>query len=244
MTLTLAQRQTAEAVAQKIVQWEVLAEEQCRILREETDYEEVSQVYAEHAPNSLPVGSLPPREDYDVCIRQAELDVQKECITIIDRLQCVGTCMFLCRVTMTKTSEEDYSMYLEMLRLRGALHKNHLLALGYQIPALPTRTEPQYPLVLDATAFTFEGLGSFQRIRVSADDIARYRRDLGPLTKHTFVMSGPDGSEKAFRVSAMLLTGGEKMVYVVFADDGPQAVSYSLTDFFDLLSTSERAVVH
>ncbi|KAJ7212281.1 hypothetical protein GGX14DRAFT_622904 [Mycena pura] len=195
MTLTLAQRQNAEAVAQKIFQWEVLTEEQCRILREETDYEELSQVYAEHAPNSLPVGSLPPREDYDVCIRQAELDVQKECITIIDRIRCVSNCMFLCRVTMNMTAEENESMYLEMLRHRTALHQNNFLALGYQIPTPPTPptpTEPQYPLVLDATAFTFEGLGSFQRIRVSKADIARYRGNPGLLTKHTFVMSGPD----------------------------------------------------
>ena|ERR1700761_7647317 len=84
MTLTLAQRQTAEAVAQRIFRWEVLAEEQCRILREETDYKEVCQAHAEYAPTTSPVGTLPPREDYDSCVRQAELDVQKECITIIE----------------------------------------------------------------------------------------------------------------------------------------------------------------
>ena len=120
--------------------------------------------------------------------------------------------------------------------------QDHLSSLGYQIPTPPTPTEPQYPLVLDATAFTLEELVSFRRIRVSTTDISKYRRNTDLLTKHTFVTSAPDGSEKAFRVSTVL-TGGEKLVYVVFADDGPEAVSYSLKDFFDLLSTSKRAVL-
>ena len=83
MILTLAQRQTVEAVTQKIFKWEVLVEEQCKILRE-SDYNQLAQIHAEHAANSLPYGSLPPRDEFDACIRRAELDLQNDPVTVLE----------------------------------------------------------------------------------------------------------------------------------------------------------------
>ncbi len=56
-----------------------------------------------------------------------------------------------------------------------------------------------------------------------------------------FTASGDMGDE-AFRVSSFLTTGKEKLLYLVFADKGAEAVAYSSFDFFNLLGSSMRVI--
>ncbi|KAJ6576847.1 hypothetical protein B0H10DRAFT_2101774 [Mycena sp. CBHHK59/15] len=251
--LSLAQRQAAEELAQKIFKWEIISEEHAAVLR--SDPNQLSEVYTQCAVNTPPFVS---------CIAKAELDLQiLTATTFSERLRAISNCLFLCRVNMMLAAEKDHAVYLEMKRKRSALHDQHPYDTSQTIlppqlhpllakdlahpPRRPQAPTPaandhqlQYPMGLLARSLTFEEIGNATRVKVTGAAIAGYRRNSDRLPDHIFVSESSEGVE-AFRVSSILTTENkEKLFYLVFSGDGPEAVCHSSEDFFALLSTSTR----
>ncbi|KAJ7093923.1 hypothetical protein B0H15DRAFT_145943 [Mycena belliarum] len=260
-SLTPAQKQLAEELAEKIFNWERISEDHAAVLR--TDPQRLEAVYMQYAADAPPVGFLPPPELLDSSIAQAELDLQSTATTFAERLKAISCCLFLCRVTMTRASLQD-AVYLELLRMCTALHDQYYGNLNSQIPVAPptqlhplpakpsrgleapaTPSDPQvlYPIALPARSFTFDEIGTRARVRVDGAAIAEYRRTPDRLPEYIFVSETPEGLEEAFRVSCILTSGSkEKLFYLVFAGEGAEAVCHSSEEFFELLSSSSRVV--
>jgi hypothetical protein len=70
------------------------------------------------------------------------------------------------------------------------------------------------------------------------DNILGYCRNPDPLPSQYFLSS----DDEYFQVASMFTMGREKMkerlYYVVFADEGPEAVCHSLESFLELLEGS------
>ncbi|KAJ6537264.1 hypothetical protein DFH09DRAFT_1324368 [Mycena vulgaris] len=91
----------------------------------------------------------------------------------------------------------------------------------------------EYPIAMPAAGFTFEEIANLDRAPVSAGDIAAYRQNPATLPIHTSVSSTSDGTE-AFTVSSILTRGlneEKNLLYVVFADEGAEAVAYWMDHF-------------
>jgi hypothetical protein len=97
-------------------------------------------------------------------------------------------------------------------------------------------------MVLPARGFTFEEIASTERSPVAPAEVSGYRRNPDHLPDSTFVSTNLEGVE-AFRVASILSSGRkEKLYYLVFSDEGPEAVAHSTDDFFALLASSERVL--
>ncbi|KAJ6516412.1 hypothetical protein C8R45DRAFT_960047 [Mycena sanguinolenta] len=255
--LSPAQQQAAEALALKIFNWEVLSEEHAAVLR--SDPNQLAEAYAQCAVTTPPVGSFPPRDQFNNCIAKAELDLQVASTTFSERLQAISNCLFLCRIHMMLAAEKDHAVYLEMKKKRSAMHNQHTYVTSQTI--LPSQLLPvlaedfaprhtaqaparefQYPMGLPARSLAWEEIGDYMRVKVTAAAIAGYRRNPDRLPGHIFVLDSSEEVE-AFRVSAILTTENKEILfYLVFAGEGPEAVCHTSDVFFALLSTSARVV--
>jgi hypothetical protein len=106
----------------------------------------------------------------------------------------------------------------------------------------PEEFEDDPPLVLAARAFAVKDVIAASRVAVSSDELAAYKCNPDQLPAIYFLSSATPGEEEAFRLSSILLWKKEKFYYVVFADEGPEAVCHTADAFFELLSTSYRLV--
>ncbi|KAJ7821531.1 hypothetical protein B0H14DRAFT_2830952 [Mycena olivaceomarginata] len=257
MPLRLAQRMAAEELAQKIFKWEVMTEEHAAVLR--SDPNQLAEVYTQCAVNTPPVGSFPPRDQLAGCIAKAELDLQIAATTFSERLTAISNCLFLCRATMMLAAEDDYAVFLEMKRkafrltahlCRSDQHPYDTSQTELASPRRPQMSTPaandhqlQYPTALPARSLTFDEIGNAARVEVTTAAYAGYRRNYDHLLNEIFVSESSEGIE-AFRVSSILITENqERLFYLVFAGEGPEAVCHSLEDFFALLSTSARLLL-
>jgi hypothetical protein len=109
------------------------------------------------------------------------------------------------------------------------------------IPSEPVPSD--YPLTLAARAFESKEVMNLPRISLQETDLIQYQRHPELLQTETFVSFGEDEAEyEAFRIPAFITANQEKIFYVVYADEGPEAVSCSSINLFDLLRTSERVL--
>ena len=82
-----------------------------------------------------------------------------------------------------------------------------------------------------------------RRAPVSETEFVYYKQHPEQLQKETFVsFNADDGQWEVFRVFAFLTLDGDKIFYLVFADEDPEAVAWSNSDFFNLLCTSQRVL--
>ncbi|KAJ7771006.1 hypothetical protein DFH07DRAFT_937891 [Mycena maculata] len=276
-TLTPAKQEIAEAQAQQLFSWEILVEEHSAVLRADANrFAEAYQTYAATAPLQ---GSLPPPADSDRIIKESEetLERLKGCTPFIKayperRLTVVNTAMLLCRMKM-QLFAADYSLALEISRLKNALYAKHvfpasslapmvipadphplLRELGIGAPAnftasIPTHSlpeTPEYLPVLPGPVFASEDVDSLPHAPFSPAEIQAYQNSPDSLLDHTFIPSEPNTDlDGPFKVSAILTTAGPtRIFYVVFADGTPDAYYHRAEDFFDLLASSERSDVH
>jgi len=80
------------------------------------------------------------------------------------------------------------------------------------------------------------------RVLLQDTELIQYQRNPELLQRDTFVSFNEDEAEyEAFRVSAFF-TADERIFYVVYADEGPEALACTSIDLFDLLRTSERVL--
>ncbi|KAJ7225970.1 hypothetical protein GGX14DRAFT_556708 [Mycena pura] len=252
--LSLAQQQAAEKLAQKIFQWERLAEEHGAVLR--SDENQLAGAYLECKANMSPVGSLPPPEQLASCIAKAERDLEVPATTFPQHIMAVCNCAFFCRVTLDAAAGEDYEMFMESRRLCALLHEQHFKA-NPQIPliplnlAIPPRNETigniqeresiDYPIMLPARSLTFEEFGNATHVKVSGADIECYRQNPYGLLGRVFFSENWDGEgEKLFRVSTIMTTEDQgHLFYLVFAGEGPEAMCHPHKFFYeDLLGSS------
>ncbi|KAJ7929803.1 hypothetical protein B0H13DRAFT_1859285 [Mycena leptocephala] len=97
-------------------------------------------------------------------------------------------------------------------------------------------------MVLPARGFTVEEIASAERCPVAPAEVSAYRRNPDRLPDYTFVSTNSEGVE-AFRVASILSSSRkEELYYLVFSDEGPEAVAHSTDDFFTLLASSERVL--
>ncbi len=99
----------------------------------------------------------------------------------------------------------------------------------------------EYPIVLPGQPFSWSDILHNIRKLVSPQEFALYQSNPESLSQHMFTASGDMGDE-AFRVSSFLTIGKEKLLYLVFADQGAVAVAYSSSDLFTLLESSMRVI--
>ncbi|KAJ7080746.1 hypothetical protein B0H15DRAFT_953350 [Mycena belliarum] len=247
----------AHDIGQAVFEWERLTEEHSAVLRQHPNelavaYEELERV----APSNV----LPPRGDWDRCIEDLARTLEPKAVDIMDRLKAVSVLYFLCRLSMMKAGL-DPVVLLEMLRFKTSLHNNFTYEkvemrlparadmhpyLAKQLGMAPVETAPTpvtapsslYPLVMPAVPFTVASVRHHTRTPVTAEDITRFRRNPDPLVAGIFISA----ETETFQVASMVVVargdGRDRLFYLTFADEGPEAVCYSSEDFFDLLQTS------
>ena len=164
---------------------------------------------------------------------------------------------------MRKVSEHGEHVYLEFIRRKVELEYvlvfrssvlipiNAFLSKQYPyvfpeepLAAINVSSEPapsDYPKTLAARGFKSNEVMNKPRVSLQETDLIQYQRRPELLQRATFVSFNEDEAEyEVFRIPAFITAGQERIFYVVFADEGPEAVAFTSVDLFDLLRTSER----
>ena len=111
---------------------------------------------------------------------------------------------------------------------------------------VPSQAEPapsDYPITLLARGFKSTDVMNLPRVTVDETEVIQYQHCPRLLQRQTFV-SFNENEEKyqVFRIPAFITADQEKVFYVVYADEGPEAVACTSIDLFGLLRTSERVL--
>ena len=81
------------------------------------------------------------------------------------------------------------------------------------------------------------------RVSLQESELIQYQHRLELLHRDTFVFFNEDqGEYEAFHIPTFIITYQEKIFYVVYADEGPEAVACTSINLFDLVCTSERVL--
>jgi hypothetical protein len=114
-------------------------------------------------------------------------------------------------------------------------------AAAIHVPSEPAPSD--YPATLAARAFQSKEVMNLPRVSVRETELSHYQRHPELLQKDTFVSFNEDQEEyDVFCIPAFITTGQERIFYVVYADEGPEALACTSVDLFDLLRTSERVI--
>ncbi|KAJ7888780.1 hypothetical protein B0H13DRAFT_2341841 [Mycena leptocephala] len=258
--LTATQLKAAEELAEDLFNLERRVEEHAAILRIEPN--RLAEAYAEYTalPDTSPAGFVPARDQLDDAYALLK-PRSRRVHYFFDRVKFVNTAMFLCRIKMMMAAETDYDAHIKMKQIRSKLqhvdiysfkfhaklcysqahipkHPHPLLAqeLGLRQPSNTTAIAP------DSRPFEFPMIASAERCPVAPAEVSAYRRNPDRLPDYTFGSTNSEGVE-AFRVASILSSGRkENLYYLVFSDEGPEAVARSTDDFFTLLASSERVL--
>ncbi|KAJ7769040.1 hypothetical protein B0H14DRAFT_3509540 [Mycena olivaceomarginata] len=164
------------------------------------------------------------------------------------------------------SSEQDHDAHIEMLRQRTALTQAYfaknppedekvivsipaaLLSLsGFTLPpsvisssastTLASKSPPERSDTHPGSPLCLKDIENAERTKLDAAAILEYQRDPESLLGKHFV-SDSDGLE-IYRLASIASTETEdsKLFFLVFADEGPEAVRHS-SEFFSLLATS------
>jgi hypothetical protein len=78
------------------------------------------------------------------------------------------------------------------------------------------------------------------RASLQGTELSKYQHRPELLQRETFVFFNEDKAEyEAFRIPMFITAGQERIFYVVYADEGPEAVALTNIHLFDLLRTSK-----
>lgn len=100
-----------------------------------------------------------------------------------------------------------------------------------------------YPTTLAARAFKSKRIMNLPRVSLQETELIQYQRRPELLQRETFVSFNEDEAEyEAFRIPAFITANQQRIFYVVYADEGPEAVACTSINLFDLLRTSERVL--
>ena len=110
--------------------------------------------------------------------------------------------------------------------------------------AIHVSSEPvlsDYPITLPARAFKSTEVMNLPCVSVQKTELMEYQHRPELLQRETFVSFNEDQDEYGFfRIPMFITPGQERTFYVVYADEGPEAVAFTSIDLFDLLRTSKR----
>jgi hypothetical protein len=109
--------------------------------------------------------------------------------------------------------------------------------------AIQPAASSDYPTTLAARAFKWTEIRNLPRASLQETELTKYQRRPELLQKETFVSFNDDEAEhEAFRIPMFITAGQERIFYVVYADEGPEAVAFTSSNLFDLLRISERVL--
>jgi hypothetical protein len=123
--------------------------------------------------------------------------------------------------------------------------KQHPYASAQSPAAIDVSSEPasNYPTTLPARAFKSKEVINLPRVPLQELELIQYQRCPELLQRETFVsFNEAEAYYEVFRIPAFITADQEIFFYVVFADEGPEAVACTSADLFDLLRTSERVL--
>jgi hypothetical protein len=114
-------------------------------------------------------------------------------------------------------------------------------AIHANIPVSSESPPSDYPITLPARAFKSTEVMELPCVSVQETELTEYQHRPELLQKETFVSFNEDQAEyEAFRIPMFITSGEERIFYVVYADEGPEAVAFTSINLFDLLRTSKR----
>ena len=100
-----------------------------------------------------------------------------------------------------------------------------------------------YPTTLAARGFKSTEVMDLPRASLQEMELNKYHHHPELLHKETFVSFNNDEAEyEAFRIPMFITAGQERIFYVVYADEGPEAVAFTSSNLYDLLRTSKRVL--
>ncbi|KAH9970538.1 hypothetical protein BGW80DRAFT_1329859 [Lactifluus volemus] len=218
--LTVAEQAIVAKASQDLYQYEKTCEEHSAVLRK--DLEGLTKAHQEYTANSNPMGFTPPRDEFDHYIEESEKVLKKECKTLLDHLHVVYAAYFLCRLLMRKMSEHGERVHVEFIRRKVELDKQYPYVFPPESPSVVIPSEP-VPSDYRLTRLLVMNL---PRVSLQETDLIQYQRHPELLQRETFV---------SFRKM-------KQSMKLSVADEGPEAVSCSSINLFDLLRTSERVL--
>ena len=105
--------------------------------------------------------------------------------------------------------------------------------------AVSSEQPSDYPITLAARAFKSTEVMNLARVSLQETELSEYQHRPDLLQRETFVSFNEDKAEyEAFRIPMFITAGQERIFYVVYADEGPEAVAFTSVHLFDLLRTS------
>ena len=134
---------------------------------------------------------------------------------------------------------------LACMLINAFFSKKYPYVFPVKSPAVATHvssepTPSDYPTTLPARAFKSNEVMNLPRISLQMTELIQYQRRPELLQRETFVSFNED---EVFRIPVFITAGQERIFYVVYADEGPEAVACTSVDLFDLLRTSERILI-
>ena len=97
-----------------------------------------------------------------------------------------------------------------------------------------------YPIALAARPFKSTEVMNLPRVSLQETELSKYQHRPELLQRETFVSFNEDKEEyEAFRIPMFITSGQERIFYVVYADEGPEAVAFTSIHLFELLRTSK-----
>ncbi|KAF8919021.1 hypothetical protein CPB85DRAFT_1557927 [Mucidula mucida] len=259
--LNATERALVEKLGQKIFDWQRLMEEHFAVLRTDPNaYAEAWQEYAAKAPQitqSRPATSTRStfclESDFlkkNVLHSTITLKLQHACIPLSSSadayhpVQVVGSIgnKGICPRSTHQYAPSHAIIPQNPHPLLKEFFGGRVANTSAASESPPPTNDSEYPVVLPGKPFSWSDILDYSRAPMLPADVACYKRNPGPLSRHTFTTTGDMGDE-AFRVSSFLTIGEQKIFYVVYADAGTEAVSYSSSDFFTLLESSQRVII-
>ncbi|KAK7033342.1 hypothetical protein R3P38DRAFT_2922136 [Favolaschia claudopus] len=250
--LNKKQQAFAKELALELYKLEALAEDHCTIIQQ-ADPNQVAEAYARCAVGRPPVGALPPRDQEQAAIAQAERDLKVPATTLDERIVAVSTAMFLSRIKLILGAENNIDMLAEVATLRHAHHQKnlenhpppqHLPPATVPAPAAHAEQDPESdnPDALPASALHSRDFRNAARLPLKRADINKYRRNPDSLLDASQIFVSKTSGD-FYQVSSIVSTRGGKLFYLTYADEGSEGVSSSSEDFFSLLSDSCKVQV-
>ena len=103
--------------------------------------------------------------------------------------------------------------------------------------------QSDYPTTLATRGFKSTEVMNLPRASLQETELNNYHHHPELLYKETFVSFNNDEAEyEAFRIPMFITAGQERIFYVVYADEGPEAVAFTSSNLYDLLRTSKRVL--
>ncbi|KAJ7216580.1 hypothetical protein GGX14DRAFT_562144 [Mycena pura] len=261
------ERELARTIAQQIFGWEVLCEEHFAVLRQNmNDYAAAHEQLEEQQTPS----AFPPRDQWDRVVEELARTLEPKAVRVkaVAALLFLVRISFMkaaennkvalevlrIRNQLHEANRENVPRVEMVLPPAGQMNPSLAKLLGVPVEkatpttALPVNLPPsapstRFPLVVPADDFTSASIQPVNPLnaQVSREELSRYRWNPDPLLDDAIFRSAEGEVFKVTAITTVAKVGGrDRLFYVTFADEGPEAVAYEAEYFFEFLGTSVR----